>query len=413
MSIRNPIGPELDQNILLKTSSGDVTMVNETTVIVKKSSGAATQVTLPATPPTGGIRRVVDGKGDAATNNITVVAASGNINGAANHVISENYGVAWFLYNGTEWNVLAQFNAVSAAELGFLNGVTAGTITASKAVVADTNGAVSDPDLLLNSTNEINLTIGGVSILAIDDAAITGNTASASTAGKDVFIETQDGGASAADAHGVAGGDYSIKTGDGANGGAHTANNPNGGAAGNYTIALGSGGAAGAGGAGTAGADGLLSILAGTRKVATGTDTLLFGTAAAEGWKRVVVDKTVSPAAVETAVFTVPKGSVIEAVLANVQSALTGGGTTVTWSVGLTGDPDAYGTAGFPTQADSLAKDSKSSFIATPTLLTADEPIVLSGAATGGAADGDTALTVGSVRVVIIYKTFVALANAP
>jgi hypothetical protein len=121
---------------------------------------------------------------------------------------------------------------------------------------------------------------------------------------------------------------------------------------------------------------------------------------------------SVSPSAVETAVFSVPAGSVIRLVQGNVQSALTGGGTTVTWSLGTAGDPDKYGTAGDPSPADSLAKNSKSSWAATPTHLTAAEPIVLTGCATGGAAEGDTALTVGSVRVVIVYDTYESLANA-
>jgi hypothetical protein len=137
------------------------------------------------------------------------------------------------------------------------------------------------------------------------------------------------------------------------------------------------------------------------------------GPVAGEGMETYIVDKTVSPAAVETAVFTVPAGAVIELVQANCESALTGGGTTATWSVGINGDVDKYGSAGlYPTQADSLAQNSKSNWVATPTQLASAEAVVLSGAATGGAAAGNTALTVGSVRVVIIYRTYNPLANA-
>lgn len=126
-----------------------------------------------------------------------------------------------------------------------------------------------------------------------------------------------------------------------------------------------------------------------------------------------IVDKTVSPAAVETAVFTVPAGAIIDLVQANCEAALTGGGTTATWSVGINGDVDKYGTAGlYPTQGNSLAQNSKSNWLATSVQLTSAEAVVLSGAAAGGAAAGDTALTVGSVRVVIIYRTYNPLANA-
>lgn len=148
----------------------------------------------------------------------------------------------------------------------------------------------------------------------------------------------------------------------------------------------------------------------------TGTGDVIerIGATATEGLELKVIDVTVTPAAVETAVATLPAGSIPIAVLGNVQAALTGGGTTVTWSLGTAGDPDKYGTAGLPTAAaDSLAKNSKSSWLGPFTQLTAAEPIVLTGAATGGASDGNTALSVGSVRVVIIYWTVNALDDAP
>lgn len=136
------------QDVTVKTSSGDVVMANEGAVVVNKSSGAATQVTLTPSPESGMFRWVIDAKGDAATNNITVVgAASETINGASSHVISENYGVALYFYNGTEWNVVGVYASLAAAELAFLNGVTAGTGLASKAVVLDANGDVTMPDL--------------------------------------------------------------------------------------------------------------------------------------------------------------------------------------------------------------------------------------------------------------------------
>jgi len=136
------------------------------------------------------------------------------------------------------------------------------------------------------------------------------------------------------------------------------------------------------------------------------------GLTATEGQELVVYEGTISPNAVETNVINVPAGSVILSVQANVQTALTGGGTTVTWSLGTAATPNKYGTAGYPTQADSLAQNSKSNWMGTWAFLTAAEQMVLTGCATGGAADGDTALTVGSVRVRVIYYTLNALDNA-
>lgn len=147
---------------------------------------------------------------------------------------------------------------------------------------------------------------------------------------------------------------------------------------------------------------------------ASGTDVVIDGPSVTEGFKRVVQEETLNPNAIETALATViPKGANLRSVQGNVESALTGGGTTVTWSLGTAADPDKYGSAGFPSQADSLAKNSKSDWMAGPLdPLAADETIVLTGCATGGAADGDTALTVGAVRIVVVYEALLPLADA-
>lgn len=363
--------------------------------------------------------------------------------------------------------------------------VTAGAITAdtinehtSSAGVTVESVKIEDGNLFnaalsLDSTAEMNIMIGGVGALAIDDAAIAGHAAATDTAGLSVYVETQDAGATPTVAR--AGGALSVKTGDGAaaanavacgaggalslaagaggansggatgeaggaggavaiSGSAGGATNSTGahaaGAGGSLALTGGVGGAAsagtgdggaggsitltpGAGGAttgGSAGAHGAVNIVSGS--ASAGRTIRRVGPTSSEGLVTVVQEQTLSPAAVETAMTTaVPAGSVIRAVLANCQAALTGGGTTATWSVGTAGDPDKYGTAGYPSAGDSLLKNGKSSWVGA-TQVTADETIVLTGAATGGAADGDTALTVGSVRIVVVYDTYDALANA-
>jgi hypothetical protein len=86
-------------------SSYDVTD-NDKTIVVNKATGSGTFVALPPSPVTGRTIIVKDGKGDAATNPITVLPTSGNIDGAANYVISVNRASATFQYDGTEWVVL-------------------------------------------------------------------------------------------------------------------------------------------------------------------------------------------------------------------------------------------------------------------------------------------------------------------
>lgn len=114
MSSRFVRGPLVFVNTTVHTAAGDVTCINEAGVIVKKTSGAPTTVTLPASPINGQTVWVKDGKGDASTNRITVVPASGTIDGAANHLIGENFGQRWFTYNGTEWGL----NSGAVADVG-------------------------------------------------------------------------------------------------------------------------------------------------------------------------------------------------------------------------------------------------------------------------------------------------------
>lgn len=89
------------------TAAGAVTAaVSDHIIEVNKSSGAATTVNLFASPATGTTLIIKDGKGDAATNNITITPAAGNIDGAATYVIATNYGSVTIYYSGTEWRVI-------------------------------------------------------------------------------------------------------------------------------------------------------------------------------------------------------------------------------------------------------------------------------------------------------------------
>lgn len=89
------------------TTSGNVTVSASTDyfICVKKGTGAATAVNLPSSPATGLTFLVKDCKGDAATNNITVTPASGNIDGAATYVINTNYASVAVTYDGTQWEI--------------------------------------------------------------------------------------------------------------------------------------------------------------------------------------------------------------------------------------------------------------------------------------------------------------------
>lgn len=90
------------------TSAGAVTVSATTDYIIEinKSSGAATTVNLPSSPATGLTFIIKDGKFDAATNNITLTPASGNIDNAASYIMNRNGQSATIAYNGTQWIIL-------------------------------------------------------------------------------------------------------------------------------------------------------------------------------------------------------------------------------------------------------------------------------------------------------------------
>lgn len=134
------------------------------------------------------------------------------------------------------------------------------------------------------------------------------------------------------------------------------------------------------------------------------------GAVAGEGLALKVIEETISfagNAALYKAMTTpIPAGSVIVAVQANIQAALTGGGTTVKLGLGPNAsDPDKYG------KTSALTKNLKIDTMPTWAQLASNEAIDLCACATAGGA-GDTALTVGSVRVRIAYLQPRSLANA-
>jgi hypothetical protein len=87
------------------TASGAIT-VSATTdyfICVNKGTGAATTVNLPASPATGLQYVIKDCKGDAATNNITITPAAGNIDNTSTYVISTNLASVAVVYDGSAW----------------------------------------------------------------------------------------------------------------------------------------------------------------------------------------------------------------------------------------------------------------------------------------------------------------------
>lgn len=137
-------GPHIEANIYIKKSSGAYTMANESIVVVNKTVGAATTVTLPKGAASGQAAReiwIIDGKGDAATNNITVSrAGSETINGATSLVIASNYGFVHLIWNGTEWNAVSGSSGALAVGGTQVVRATADLAKTSNVTVADITG---------------------------------------------------------------------------------------------------------------------------------------------------------------------------------------------------------------------------------------------------------------------------------
>lgn len=90
------------------TAAGAVTVgPTDFHVCIRKTSGEATTVNLPATPALGQTYTVDDCKGDAAANHITVTPATGNIDGTSTYVITGSYDTWAGYYNGVIWKTVS------------------------------------------------------------------------------------------------------------------------------------------------------------------------------------------------------------------------------------------------------------------------------------------------------------------
>lgn len=157
-----------------------------------------------------------------------------------------------------------------------------------------------------------------------------------------------------------------------------------------------------------------------TQASSSGVKTEVIGPDLTHGMVTEVYEQTVSPAAIETMLITLPANSQVLSVQANIESALTGGGSTATVSIGITGDVDKFGTVfASGSQADALTQNAKIDVVGMGSTSGAGVglwnpaavAVKLIGAATGGASAGDTALTVGSVKVRIIYRYLLSIAD--
>lgn len=82
------------------------TVLKSDQVIMVDTSSTGKTINLPASPETGLTFRIKDDTGSAATNNITISPASGNIDGSSSATINIDYGSVDVTYGGSEWHLL-------------------------------------------------------------------------------------------------------------------------------------------------------------------------------------------------------------------------------------------------------------------------------------------------------------------
>jgi hypothetical protein len=152
-----------------------VSATTDHTVVTKLTVPAAVAVNLPA--GANGMQYViVDGTGDAATNNVTITPASGNINGSGTYVLNVDRGGVVLSYTGTEWTILGEFTrATSGTGIIARNKIAVGT--ADHVVINSGTGALS-------SEAQLAVTRGGTGISSLGTGVATwlGTPSSANTA---------------------------------------------------------------------------------------------------------------------------------------------------------------------------------------------------------------------------------------
>jgi hypothetical protein len=167
--LNNPLN---DSGNTVFTGTGAVTMAaGQKVVVVNKASGAATAVTLPPSPVVWQVATVKDGKGDAATNNITISPASGNVDGQASVTIKNNYGSMQFIYNGTQWNSINS---------DFWDGVSDLLVPGNLTVNGGINGPVAAAQNITANGQTITLPVSNSKLLT-NNGAYTGIILTAGT----------------------------------------------------------------------------------------------------------------------------------------------------------------------------------------------------------------------------------------
>lgn len=172
-------------------------------VVTNLTTPGAVTVALPA-GVTGQIYAIVDGKGDAKTNNVVVQPNGAQlINNIGDYIINENYGGATFQFDGTGWRIISDFVGqdptfatikITSLSTGLLHSDASGNVTSSLLVNADVSASAAIAYSKLALTGAIlNADLAGsiaYSKLSLTGAILNADLAGAITDSKLVTIST-------------------------------------------------------------------------------------------------------------------------------------------------------------------------------------------------------------------------------
>jgi len=146
---------------------------SDTIIITQLAAPAAVAVNLPA-GVLGQAFFIVDGTGDAATNNVTVDGnGSEAINGAANYVINKDRAGVLIAWNGSGWTILAEFTNIAAGTIP-RSSIALGT--ANHVVINSGTGALSSEAALAKSRGGTGVDNSSVTFPASGTITTTANT---------------------------------------------------------------------------------------------------------------------------------------------------------------------------------------------------------------------------------------------
>jgi hypothetical protein len=92
-------------NLTTDNTSGTYAIVNDSFICVNKTVAAINSVTLPASPIAGREVEVKDCAGNSAAYPISIIPASGLVDGQSSAVINTNFEALRFIYNGSQWGI--------------------------------------------------------------------------------------------------------------------------------------------------------------------------------------------------------------------------------------------------------------------------------------------------------------------